>query len=87
MLFVFDKLEDVHSFLQKYIFVISTILGSGEINKKRSNIAWWYEPNQINKDPPNQHFMSFVKPLEYSLEGKKNVQTSRYEYTNMIMSG
>lgn len=67
--------------------MISAILGSGEINKKRSNTALWYEPNQINQDPPNQYFMSFVKPLDYSLEGKNNVQTSRYEYTNMIMNG
>lgn len=41
MLYVFDKLEDVHSFLQKYMFVISAILGSREINKKRSNITLW----------------------------------------------
>lgn len=54
MLYVFDKLEYAHSFLQKYMFMISTILVSREINKKRSNIALWYEPNQMKKTPPKK---------------------------------
>lgn len=63
MLYVFDKLEDVHSFLQKSMFVISAILGSREINKKRSNITLWYEPNQINKEPPKSTFYVICKAL------------------------